>query len=126
MANLISSKQISGVVTASAVSGDFQVSGSSNFTGSLNVTGSISASGNISGSSFFGDGSTLSGVELAGRGIFSGSEQLPGGLISSSQQLPAGIVSGAAQLVSTFDTRYLNTDGDGVVSGSFLKLELNH
>ena len=122
MANLISSKQISGVVTASAVSGDFQVSGSSNFTGSLNVSGSISASGNISGSSFFGDGSTLSGVELAGRGVFSGSEQLPGGLISSSEQLPVGIVSGAAQLLSTFDTRYLNTDGDGVVSGSFLSV----
>ena len=122
MANLISSKQISGVVTASAVSGDFQVSGSSNFTGSLNVTGSISASGNISGSSFFGDGSTLSGIELSGRGVFSGSEQLPGGLISSSEQLPGGIVSGAAQLLSTFDTRYLNTDGDGVVSGSFLSV----
>ena len=25
-------------------------------------------------------------------------------------------------LLSTFDTRYLNTDGDGVVSGSFLSV----
>ena len=122
MANLISSKQISGVVTASLVEGNFEVSGSSHLTGSLNVSGSISASGNISGSSFIGDGSTLSNVETTGRGIFSGSEQLPGGLISSSEQLPAGIVSGAAQLLSTFDTRYLNTDGDGVVSGSFLSV----
>ena len=87
MANLIQSKQISGVVTASLVEGNFEVSGSSHITGSLNVTGSISASGDISGSSFFGDGSTLSNVETAGRGIFSGSEQLPGGLISSSEQL---------------------------------------
>ena len=122
MANLISSKQISGVVTASLVEGNFEVSGSSHLTGSLNVSGSINASGNISGSSFIGDGSTLSNVETTGRGIFSGSEQLPAGLISSSQQLPAGIVSGAAQLLSTFDTRYLNTDGDGVVSGSFLSV----
>ena len=122
MANLIISRQIQGVVTASKVTGDFEVSGSSHITGSFNVTGSVSASSTITGNNFVGDGSTLSGVELSGRGIFSGSEQLPNGLISSSQQLPAGIVSGAAQLVSTFDTRYLNTDGDGVVTGSFLSV----
>ena len=39
MANLISSKQISGVVTASVIAGDFEVSGSSHITGSFNVTG---------------------------------------------------------------------------------------
>ena len=32
--------------------------------------------------------------------------------------IPAGIVSGSAQLTSTFDTRYLNTDGDNVISSS--------
>ena len=32
--------------------------------------------------------------------------------------VPAGIVSGSAQLTSTFDTRYLNTDGDNVISSS--------
>ena len=122
MANLISSRQIQGVVTASKVTGEFEVSGSSHITGSFNVTGSITSTSTITGNNFVGSGTTLTGVELSGRGIFSGSEQLPGGLISSSQQLPAGIVSGAAQLLSTFDTRYLNTDGDGVVSGSFLSV----
>jgi hypothetical protein len=29
-----------------------------------------------------------------------------------------GVISGSSQLTSTFDTRYLNTNGDGVVSGS--------
>ena len=95
--------------------GDQYNLGNTTYINSLTSTGNP-ASGNISGSSFFGDGSTLSGIELSGRGVFSGSEQLPGGLISSSEQLPGGIVSGAAQLLSTFDTRYLNTDGDGVVS----------
>jgi hypothetical protein len=32
--------------------------------------------------------------------------------------VPAGIVSGSSQLTSTFDTRYLNTDGDNVISSS--------
>jgi len=32
--------------------------------------------------------------------------------------LPAGTISGSSQLTTTFDTRYLNTGGDGVVSGS--------
>ena len=32
--------------------------------------------------------------------------------------VPAGIVSGSSQLTSTFDTRYLNTNGDSVISSS--------
>ena len=32
--------------------------------------------------------------------------------------IPAGIVSGSSQLTSTFDTRYLNTNGDNVISSS--------
>ncbi len=121
MANLISSRQIQGVVTASKVTGEFEVSGSSHITGSFNVTGSITSTSTITGNNFVGSGTTLTGVELAGRGIFSGSEQLPGGLISSSQQLPAGLVSGAAQLTTEFDARYGNELGDGIVSGSVLR-----
>ena len=63
-------------------------------------------------------------------GVFSGSEQLPAGTVSGSSQLTSsydsrylntngeGVVSGSSQLTSSFDTRYLNTDGDGVISGS--------
>ena len=66
MATLIASKQISGVVTASVINGEFLVSGSSILTGSMFVTGAISAS-EISASSFTGDGSNLS---FGGTNIF--------------------------------------------------------
>ena len=105
MANLISSRQIQGVVTASKVTGEFEVSGSSHITGSFNVTGSISASSTITANTFVGDGSSLSGVETTGQGIVSGAIQILGG---------SGIVSGASQLAADF----LDTLGDGVVSGS--------
>ena len=35
--------------------------------------------------------------------------------------LPDGVISGSSQLTSTFDSRYLNTNGDDVVSGSVLR-----
>ena len=54
MATLIQSKQIEGVVTASVVTGEFQVSGSSQFTGSLSINGDVTATG-----AFIGDGSQL-------------------------------------------------------------------
>ena len=121
MATLIKSKQIQGVVTASAISGDFQVSGSFRQTGSLEVAGSITASSDISASSFVGSGTQLTGVELQGRGLFSGSEQLPAGLISGSGQLPDGLISGSSQLTTEFDARYGNELGDGLISGSVLR-----
>ena len=121
MATLIKSKQIQGTVTASAVSGDFQVSGSFQHTGSLEVQGSVTASGDIQATTFKGDGSLLSGVESTGRGIFSGSQQLPTGLISSSEQFPSGVVSGSSQLYTDLDARYGNELGDGLVSGSVLR-----
>jgi hypothetical protein len=35
--------------------------------------------------------------------------------------VPSGLVSGSSQLTSSYDTRYLNVNGDGVVSGSVLR-----
>jgi lipopolysaccharide export system protein LptA len=64
---------------------------------------------------------------LGGTGIVSSSAQIDSlfnidGLVSSSTQvkdlLPAGTISGSSQLTTDFDNRYLNTNGDGVVSGS--------
>mgnify|MGYP005691991827 CR=1 FL=1 len=103
MATLIKSKQIQGVVTASAVSGDFQVSGSFQHTGSLEVQGSVTASSEISALNFRGDGSQLKNIELSGRGIVSSSIQLLGGsnILSSSEQLPAGLLSGSGQVIYT-------------------------
>ena len=107
MATLIASKQISGVVTASVINGEFLVSGSSILTGSMFVTGAISAS-EISASSFTGDGSNLS---FGGTNILSGSSQITisqtGGYTAfsssiaasvSSSTLPEGVVSGSSQI----------------------------
>ena len=35
--------------------------------------------------------------------------------------LPSGVISGSSQLTSSYDSRYLNVNGDGVVSGSVLR-----
>ncbi len=125
MATLISSKQISGVVTASAVTGEFEVSGSFSQTGSLELSGSLTASGEISASDFIGGGRNLTGIELSGRGIVSQSIQILGGtnIISGAAQLPTGTVSGSAQIVyadipSTPDTAFIGGTNVTVSSGS--------
>lgn len=107
MATLIASKQISGVVTASVINGEFLVSGSSILTGSMFVTGAISAS-EVSASSFLGSGTNLT---FGGTGIISGSSQVTisqtGGYTAfsssiaasvSSSTLPEGVVSGSSQI----------------------------
>jgi|10_taG_2_1085330.scaffolds.fasta_scaffold02955_2 hypothetical protein len=125
MATLISSKQISGIVTASAVTGEFEVSGSFIQTGSLELSGSLTASGEISASDFIGGGRNLTGIELSGRGIVSQSIQILGGtnIISGAAQLPTGTVSGSAQIVyadipSTPDTAFIGGTNVTVSSGS--------
>ena len=60
MATLIQSKQIEGIVTSSVIHGEFLVSGSLVVTGSNSILGAVTASA-IS-SSFFGDGSNLTGI----------------------------------------------------------------
>ncbi len=125
MATLISSKQISGVVTASAVTGEFEVSGSFSQTGSLELSGSLTASGEISASDFIGGGRNLTGIELSGRGIVSQSIQILGGsnIISGAAQLPTGTVSGSTQIVyadipNTPDTAFIGGTNVTVSSGS--------
>ena len=72
MATLISSKQISGVVTASVINGEFLVSGSSTLTGSMFIQGDVSAS-SISASSFQGSGTNLT---FGGSGFITSSAQV--------------------------------------------------
>ena len=69
MATLIQSKQIEGIVTASAVDGDFSVSGSLIVSGSGIFTQNITASGVVSANRFVGDGSQLTGVVATGTGV---------------------------------------------------------
>ena len=65
-------------------------------------------------------------VSLLPDGVVSGSSQITdgSGIVSASSQipslLPSGVVSGSSQLTSSYDTRYINADGDGVLSGSIL------
>ena len=76
----------------------------------------LDGTGVVSGSSQITDGS----------GIVSGSSQITdgSGLVSASSQIPSllpdGVISGSSQLTSSYDTRYINSDGDGVLSGSIL------
>ena len=94
--------------------------------GNLVVNGSVSANNLISGSSQV----NYPQISNIPSGIVSGSSQvsytglsnIPAGIVSGSSQitplLPTGVVSGSSQLTTEFDTRYLNTNGDSVVSGS--------
>ena len=85
-------------------------------------------SGSFSGS-FVGDGSQLSGVTsytdsdtlayINSRGVISGSSQLTSSYDSRYLNTNGdGVVSGSSQLTSSFDTRYLNTNSDGILSSS--------
>jgi hypothetical protein len=74
-----------------------------------------------------GQWSSESRILLAdGDNVVTGSEQvrdlLPNGVVSGSQQIPAllpnGVVSGSDQVTSSLDNRYLEINGDSVVSGS--------
>ena len=88
MATLIQSKQIEGVVTASVVTGEFQVSGSSQFTGSLSINGDVT----VTGCTFIGDGSQLT---FGGTGLVTGSSQIS---FTGLSGLPSGLVSGSSQI----------------------------
>ena len=102
MATLIQSKQIQGVVTASVVSGEFQVSGSTNLTGSVGVQGSLTAT------SFTGDGSQLT---------FNGT-----GLVSGSQQVIISQVSGYNTFSSSLDSRLVSASQTLSISGDQLSI----
>jgi hypothetical protein len=86
----------------------------------LNGTGVVSGSvlRTLDGTNIF-SGSLIPGSNVT---ITSGSGNIT---ISSTGggggSVPAGTVSSSAQLTTEFDTRYLNTTGDGVVSGSVLR-----
>ncbi len=122
------------------------VSGSLTFANGATLTppSDSTYSGSFSGS-FVGDGSNLSGVTsytnsdtltyINSLGVVSGSDQISLSGFNTSQlsentnlyytdarvktKLNAeGVVSGSAQVTGDLDTRYLNTDGDNVVSQS--------
>ena len=100
-------------------------------------TGSVEVQGDVSASTYYGDGSNLSGVTSeVPQGTVSGSSQIdyplisniPSGIISSSEQLPAGVVSGSSQVIdiliplnsytSSNDTRWNGLDAQ---SGSWVE-----
>ena len=96
------------------------------FTGSVKLNTQTAATTDTDKFLVFDTGGEIkyrTGVEVLG-------DINPGGLVSSSAQLTTefdtrylntigdGVISSSAQLTSTFDTRYLNTTGDGVISSS--------
>jgi len=102
MATLIQSKQIQGVVTASVVSGEFQVSGSTSLTGSVGVQGTLTAT------SFTGDGSNLS---FGGTNIVSGSSQVTISQTSGYTAFSSSIATSIASIVDS-DAQTLSISGD--------------
>jgi len=102
---------------------------------SFNGTGIISGSSQVQGDSISTNSINIGGVSIALGGNdatpalnLSDATQYPGdsnlvtlGTVTSGNVdaiLPSGVLSGSAQLTSEFDTRYLNTNSDSVVSGS--------
>ena len=115
--------------------GKYKVSADLDVTGSITATsftGSIDYSNLTNKPSGIVSGSVLRNLD--GTGVFSGSlvagtnitinQDGDNFIISSSASggsVPAGTISSSAQLTTEFDTRYLNTEGDGIVSGSVLR-----
>ena len=115
--------------------GKYKVSADLDVTGSITATsftGSIDYSNLTNKPSGIVSGSVLRNLD--GTGAFSGSlvagtnitinQDGDNFIISSSASggsVPAGTISSSAQLTTEFDTRYLNTEGDGIVSGSVLR-----
>jgi hypothetical protein len=103
------SSQITPLLPAGTVSGSSQVIG---ILSSLNTyTGSNDTTNTTQNSRLTSIESVTGSYETKGRGIVSGSSQIV-------PLLPAGTLSGSAQLTTEFDSRYLNTGGDSVISSS--------
>jgi hypothetical protein len=103
------SSQVTPLLPAGTVSGSSQVIG---ILSSLNsYTASNDTTNTSQNTSITNLNNATSSYETKGRGIVSGSSQIV-------PLLPAGTLSGSAQLTNEFDSRYLNTGGDSVISSS--------
>ncbi len=103
------SSQVTSLLPAGTVSGSSQVIG---IVSSLNsYTASNDTTNTSQNTSITNLNNATSSYETKGRGIVSGSSQIV-------PLLPAGTISGSAQLTNEFDSRYLNTGGDSVISSS--------
>lgn len=82
----------------------------------LNGSNIVSSSQQISNYNTF--------LEINGDGVFSGSEQVNANTITNfdsnvkDKLNDETVISGSSQLTTEFDTRYLNTNGDSVISSS--------
>ena len=105
MATLIQSKQIAGIVTASAVVGTFEVSGSQVITGSQELTGDVTASNLRVSGKYYGDGSQLT---FGGTGLVSGSSQVVISQTDGYTAFSQSIATDFSNIVAT-DISLLNT-----------------
>ena len=82
----------------------------------LNGSGIVSSSQQISNYNTF--------LEIDGMGVFSGSSQVNANTITNfdsnvkDKMNADDVISGSSQLTTEFDARYLNTNGDSVISSS--------
>ena len=105
-----SSQQISNYNTFLEINGDAVISGSDQLTQSLDLRYlEINGDNVVSSSQQISNYNTF--LEINGDNVVSSSQQVV-------DLLPTGTISGSEQLTTTFDSRYINTNGDGVVSQS--------
>ena len=111
----------SGIISGSGQLANYETTGRGLVSGSAQII-PLLPNGVVSGSTQL--------TTLLPTGTVSGSSQvtynsitgIPAGIVSGAAQvtplLPSGVISGSSQLTTEFDTRYLNTGGDGVFSSS--------
>ena len=109
----VTSGNVTAILPSGVVTGSSQVQGSSISTNSINIGGvSIALGGN----------DATPALNLSDATQYPGDSNLVTiGTVTAGNVdaiLPSGVVSGSSQLQGDYDTRYLNTNGDGVFSGS--------
>jgi hypothetical protein len=95
-----------------AGAGDITSVNSSNLYPSSGTGISHTGDGSTDGSGYYGNvGDVVFSIDT-------GSAHFVGGVQGIAPQLPSGLISGSSQVTSSLDLRYLEINGDGVVSGS--------
>ena len=111
-----SSQQVIDFLPGGTVSGSTQITDGSNLVSSSQQVINFLPTGTISGSN-----QVLGGTDIVSSSI-QVIELLPTDTVSGSQQvidfLPNGTISGSDQVTQSLDTRYLEIDGDNVLSSS--------
>ena len=109
----VTSGNVTAILPSGVVTGSSQIEGSSISTNSISIGGVSIA---------LGGSDATPALNLSDATQYPGDSNLVTiGTVTAGNVdaiLPSGVVSGSSQLQGDYDTRYLNTNGDGVFSGS--------